>query len=171
MRNFSLIAATLSATVLIAITGCGNEEFAPVSGTVTYDGNPVPKLKVIFSPEPVNGDHSVGPYSKGVTDDSGQFTMVSRFKDAGAFVGKHRLSFEYQDISAMALGDLESDMIDARDAGDKEEFAETRKRIVEMKAKLKGRPILGGLQPIFVDVTSDGIENYQIDLKEYQKEK
>jgi len=70
MRNLSLFAVALSAACLIAITGCGGGDFAPVSGTVTYDGKPVPKLKVIFSPEPIGDNNTVGPYSKGVTDEN-----------------------------------------------------------------------------------------------------
>lgn len=170
MRKFSLIAVAISATFLIALSGCGNgENLAPVSGTVTYDGKPISKLKVIFSPEPIGDNYDVGPYSKGVTDENGQFTLATRNKDAGAFVGKHKLSFEYQDISAIALSDLRSDLNDARDAGDSEEIGETKKRIKEMKSKLKGRPILGGFQVVFVEVPSDGIEDYQLDLKELQK--
>jgi len=168
MRNFSLIAVTLSVTFLIAIAGCGTGEFAPVSGTVTYDGEPIPKLKVIFSPEPIGNNLTVGPYSKGVTDENGRFTLKTRYKEPGAFIGNHRLSFEYQDISAMALGELKSDMLDAKENGDKEEFAKTKQRIAKMKAKLKGRPILGGFQTVFVDVPSGGIDDYQIDLKEHK---
>ena len=171
MRNFSLIAVALSSTVLIAITGCGGGDFAPVTGTVTYDGEPVSNLKVIFSPEPIGDKSTIGPYSKGVTDESGQFTLVTRYKDPGAFVGKHRLSFEYKDISAMALGDLQSDMNDAKDAGDKEEFSKVKERIAKMKAKLKGRPILANFEPVIVDVPSGGIGDYQLDLKEIEKEK
>ena len=171
MRNFSLIAVALSTSFLIAITGCGNGgSLAPVSGTVTYDGEPVPKLKVIFSPEPVGDNNSVGPYSKGVTDENGRFELATRYKDPGAFIGMHRLSFEYKDISAMALGDLQSDMSDAKDAGDKEEFSKVKKRIADMKAKLKGRPILGNFQAVIVDVPSGGINDYQLDLKEFEKE-
>ena len=170
MRNFSLITVALSATFLIAITGCGNGgNLAPVSGTVTYDGKPVPKLKVVFSPEPIGDNHTVGPYSKGATDENGRFTLATRNKDAGAFIGKHKLSFEYQDISAMALSELQNDMIDAKDAGDKEGFEKTKKKIAEMKTKLKGRPILGSFQVVFVDVPSGGIEDYQLDLKELER--
>jgi len=79
------------------------------------------------------------------------------------------LSFEYQDISQIALSDLKSDMLDAKEAGDKEEFTKTKKRIAKMQAKLKGRPMLLGFQSVFVDVPSGGITDYEIDLKEHQK--
>lgn len=171
MRNFSLIAVALSAFYLIAMAGCGGGDFAPVSGSISYDGKPIAKLKVVFAPEPIGENRSVGPYSKGLTDENGQFTLVTRYKDPGAFIGKHRLSFEYEDISQIAMGDLEADLMDAKDAGDKEEFAKTRKRIADMKAKLKGRPVLGVFKPILVDVPAGGIADYKIDLKEYEKEK
>ena len=170
MRNFSLIAVALSATFLVAMTGCGNGNLAPVSGTVTYDGKPVPGLRVVFSPETIGDDYAVGPYSKGVTDENGRFTLATRHKDEGAFIGKHKLAFQYQDISALAMSDLRNDLNDAKDAGDKEEFKKTKEKIAKMKAKLKGRPVLGVFEMVMVDVPSGGIDDYQLDLKEYEKE-
>ena len=168
MRNFSLIAVALSATVLIAITGCGSE-FAPVSGTVTYDGKPVPKLRVSFSPQPIGEDYAPGPYSKGVTDENGRFSLVTRYEDTGAFIGKHKLGFEYSDISESAMADLRSSMSDAQDSGDGEKFEKAKKKIADLKKKLKGRPILGGFR-VFVDVPSGGLEDYQLDLKDFEQE-
>jgi len=167
MRNFSLIAVALSATFLIAMTGCGGGDFAPVSGTVTYDGKPVSKLRVSFSPQPIGENYAVGPYSKGVTDDSGQFTLVTRYEDTGAFIGKHKLSFEYSDISETAMADMRSTLNDAKDAGDKEGFAKTKKKLAEIKKKLKGRPVLENFQ-VFVDVPSSGLEDYKLELKDYE---
>ena len=169
MRNFSLVAVALSASVLIAMTGRGSD-FAPVSGTVTYDGKPVEKLRLVFSPEPIGEDYAPGPYSQGKTDGSGRFTLVTRYEDNGAFVGKHKLSFEYSDIGESAMADLRSNMNDAKDAGDSAEFSKTKKKIADLKKKLKGRPILGNFEVVYVDVPSGGLDDYQLDLKEYEKE-
>jgi hypothetical protein len=169
MRNFSLIGVAFFATFLIAMTGCGGE-FAPVSGTVTYDGKPVAKLRVLFSPQPIGDDFAVGPYSKGVTDENGRFSLVTRYDDAGAFIGKHKLSFEYSDIGETAMSDLRSSMNDALDNRDKEEIAKTKKKIAEIKKKLKDRPILGNFKAIVVDVPSAGLADYQLELKEYERE-
>lgn len=171
MRNFSLITAALSAIFLILATGCGNiGSLAPVSGTVTYDGEPVPKLKVIFSPEPIGDNNTVGPYSQGVTDENGRFKLATRYKDNGAFIGRHRLSLEYTDISESAMADLQSDINDAQDAGDEEGVEKAKKRIAEMEEKLKGRPLLANFQAALVDVPTGGIANYQLDLKAIEKE-
>lgn len=169
MRNFSLITAALSTTVLIAMTGCGGGDFAPVSGTVSYDGEPVSKLQLVFSPEPIGENYAVGPYSRGVTDENGRFTLESRYKDPGAFIGKHRVSFEYSDISESAMSDLRSAMNDAKDSGDGEEFTKAKKKIADMKKKLKGRPVLANFD-VVVDVPSAGLADYQLDLKEHENE-
>ncbi len=167
MRNFNLIAVALSATALISMTGCGGE-FAPVSGTVTYDGEPVSKLRLVFSPEPIGEDYAVGPYSQGVTDEAGKFSLQTRYKDPGAFIGKHRVSFQYTDISEEAMAELRSSMSDAKDAGDGAQFDEAKKKIADMKKKLKGRPVLANLD-VTVDVPSGGLPDFQLDLKDHQR--
>ena len=167
MRNFSLIAILLLAIVSITISGCGGDaSLAPVSGTITYDGKPVPKLRVGFSPEPIGDNYAVGPFSKGVTDDQGKFTLKTRYDDTGAVVGKHKLSFQYSDISETAMMDLKSAMSDAKDAGSKEGIEDAKEKIAKLKAKLKGRPVLQGYD-IVVDVPSAGLPDYKLDLKEH----
>ncbi len=168
MRNFSLIAAALSATVLIAITGCGGGDLAPVSGTVTYGGEPVAKLRMVFSPKPIGENYAVGPYSSGQTDDNGHFTLMTRYKDTGAFIGSHQLTFEYSDISETAMADLRMAINDAKDAGDGEGLKNIQKQIADMKKKLKGRPVLANFN-VTVDVPAGGLSNFQLDLKDYEK--
>ena len=165
MRNFSWIAVA----ILIAMTGCGGE-FAPVAGTVTYDGKPVDKLRVTFSPEPIGEDFAVGPYSKGVTDENGQFSLVTRYDDTGAFIGRHKLTFQYTDIGETAMSALRETLADAKDNKDSERFAEAKKKLDAIKKKLKGRPVLGNSRAVFVDVPAGGLGDYQLDLKEYDKE-
>ena len=166
MRNFKLIAIALLAIFSVTLTGCsGNGDFAPVSGTVTYDGKPVPKLKVVFSPEPVGENYAVGPYSIGKTDDQGNFTLKTRYDDVGAVIGKHKLNFEYSDIGETAMADLKADMRDAQDGGG-EQVAKVKDRIAKLKAKLKGRPILQAVG-VVVDVPSGGLDDYKLELKDY----
>ena len=168
MRNFNLIAMAILAIFSIAITGCGGDaSLAQVSGTVTYDGKPVPKLRVTFSPEPVGDNYAVGPYSKGTTDDEGHFTLKTRYEDAGAVVGKHKLGFEYSDIGESAMADLRADMNDARDSGSKEQVASVKKKMTDLKAKLKGRPVLQAYD-IIVDIPAGGLDDYKLELKEHE---
>ena len=166
MRSYNLIAMTLLAIFSVTVSGCGGSgAFAPVSGTVTYDGKPVAKLRVTFSPEPVGENYAVGPYSKGTTDDQGNFTLKTRYDDTGAVIGKHKLGFQYSDIGETAMADLIADMSDARDSG-AAEVAKVKDKIAKLKAKLKGRPLLQ-FSEIMVDVPAGGLTDYKLELKDY----
>lgn len=86
--------AMLSVLVLVAATGCGgggeSYDFAPVSGTVTLDGDPLSNATVTF--QPTGKDAKTGPGSYGKTDAQGKYTLkVTTTGDKGAVVGKHRV--------------------------------------------------------------------------------
>ena len=70
--------------------GCTREpyEVVPFSGTVTWQGKPVPDLAIFFEPE-------VGRPSNGITDESGRFTMIYTLKRNGVQKGKGKLYFDY----------------------------------------------------------------------------
>jgi len=159
MRNINPIAFTLLLVTSI---------LAPVSGTVTYNGQPVDKLRVSFSPEPVGDNFSVGPYSKGTTNAEGKFSLKTRYDDTGALPGKHKLSFQYSDISETAMSDLRTGLNDAKDSGSKEEIEKSKKKIAELKAKLKGRPLLKKCDTI-IDIPAGGHEDLKLDLSELLK--
>jgi len=73
------------AAVLIA-AGCSRgPELAPVTGTVTLNGKPLPNVQVEFWPE------TSAPRSTGMTDDQGRFTLVTDTGAAGAVVGPHKV--------------------------------------------------------------------------------
>lgn len=90
--------STLSVTGLVVtalIAGCGDSKFqyAPVSGQVLLDGNPVPNARITFMPS-ASGQHGeAGPYSNGETDEEGRFQLESVDDDptSGAVVGSHRV--------------------------------------------------------------------------------
>ena len=160
----------LSFSVLLASSlGCGNNGLAPVSGTVVYKGKPVEKLRVSFSPKPVGENHSVGPFSSGITDSEGKFSLVTRYDDRGAVIGAHSVAFEYSDIGETAMADLRADIDDARESGSKEYFEQTQKKIADLMAKLKDRPVLKPYEKV-VDVPSGGHEDLMIDLTEMDGE-
>jgi hypothetical protein len=53
-RSFGPAAALLAGMALVA--GCGSEErLYDVSGTITFDGRPIPKGLVFFDPDPSKG--------------------------------------------------------------------------------------------------------------------
>jgi hypothetical protein len=78
---------------LVCLAGCGpSEDFklAPVSGTVTLDGQPLVGAGVTFQPEG-GGAGNPGPGSAAITDASGKYELqtAEAKRRAGAVVGKH----------------------------------------------------------------------------------
>lgn len=167
-NNITSFAFALLAIFSIAISGCGSSEFAPVSGTITNEGKPVGKLRVSFSPEPVGDNFSPGPYSSGTTDADGKFTLLTRHKDPGAFIGAHKLTFQYSDIGETEMSDLRMLLEEAKEFGDKEGFEDAKKKMAKITAKLKGRPVLRGVEAI-IDVPTGGHEDLKLELSEIMK--
>ncbi|MFH1918977.1 MAG: carboxypeptidase-like regulatory domain-containing protein [Planctomycetota bacterium] len=74
--------------VLVGVVGCGKPGTAPtvkVSGTVTYNGEPVQGASVAFIPEN-------GRPASGTTDASGKFTLSTFESGDGAVLGKHTVT-------------------------------------------------------------------------------
>lgn len=71
LRRNSYVCCVL---LLVMITGCdhGPSFVSEVTGTVTIDGKPYPKVKVTFVPQ-INIEGNFIP--TGVTDDAGKFTL------------------------------------------------------------------------------------------------
>ena len=88
------IAAVCSCLLLF---GCGGRsyEVAPVSGRVTIHEKPAGGVHVSFQPVAKDKDHiSPGPGSYGVTDESGNYTLVTvEPTEPGAVVGTHQVRF------------------------------------------------------------------------------
>jgi hypothetical protein len=74
----------------VAALGCGRE-FAPVSGKVTLNGQPVAGATVVFQPIAREGSIDAGPGSVGTTNDKGEYTLTADTGQKGAVVGKHRV--------------------------------------------------------------------------------
>jgi len=62
--------------------GCGDSTISTVTGTVTYNGKPVPKASVTFYPKE-------GRPSSGVTDESGKYELNYTADKKGALIGQH----------------------------------------------------------------------------------
>jgi hypothetical protein len=76
--------------VLTYVSGCKPRlpyEIVPFSGTVTYQGKPVPNTEIIFAPE-------VGRPSNGRTDANGRFTMIYTVQYDGVQKGKGKFFFQ-----------------------------------------------------------------------------
>lgn len=148
---FPLVAA------IVLVSGCSSSDLAPVSGTVTYEGEPVGKLSICFSPEPVGDNFAVGPYSKATTDSDGKFALKTRNDEDGAFIGKHKITLKYTDISESDISDLH--YLNATNK------AKAKKLQAKIEKKLAGRPFLTGTQEIF-DIPAGGHEDLKIELSE-----
>ena|SRR5579883_2884280 len=75
-----------------ALSGCQREPefvFAPVTGTVTKNGAPLPGVRVIFYPD-ADAD-TRGPRSLAVTDAAGHYQLRTDTGVDGAAVGNHRV--------------------------------------------------------------------------------
>jgi hypothetical protein len=77
--------------LLILAPGCGGTRYAPVSGKVTLNGEPLANATVSFQPIAPEKSLDAGPGSQGKTDANGMFTLTVRPDLKGAVVGKHRV--------------------------------------------------------------------------------
>ncbi|MCA9015337.1 MAG: carboxypeptidase regulatory-like domain-containing protein [Planctomycetaceae bacterium] len=84
-------------SLLILSAGCGgsinadysNLDLVDVSGTVTLDGQPLSGATVVFEA----GD---GTYSSGVTDDSGNFTLMFNTEKSGCLTGDKIVRIQFK---------------------------------------------------------------------------
>ena len=77
----------MPALLIASLTGCGKTgpQLAPVSGTVTFNGKPLARARVVFYPS--DGRRT----AIGMTDDKGQFSLGTYAIDDGALVGQHEV--------------------------------------------------------------------------------
>ncbi|MFI4851234.1 MAG: carboxypeptidase regulatory-like domain-containing protein [Gimesia chilikensis] len=77
----------LSCITILILSGCGQQagpDLATVTGTVTFDGKPVPNARVEFSP-------SEGRPSVGTTNAEGVYDLQFSIEKPGAMVGAHNV--------------------------------------------------------------------------------
>lgn len=104
-RLFKLrtICSTATLTILTAVamgmTGCaGGGNVAPVTGTVTMDGEPLANATVTFMPQDEGGS------SYGLTDTAGAYTLTYGREQEGAEIGEHKVM-----ITTETSGDPDAD--------------------------------------------------------------
>lgn len=83
--------------LLLGGVGCGDQRYVPVSGTVTYNGKPLPKVQVMFQPLASGGVDAGGVGSFALTDDNGKFSLQAATSSptGGALVGKHQVRIAF----------------------------------------------------------------------------
>jgi hypothetical protein len=79
-------ATTISLATLLVLAGCsdGRLKTAPVKGTVTYNGKPVPQGSIMFQPEQ-------GPVAT-ANIKNGSYSLKTYRNDDGAILGKHKVT-------------------------------------------------------------------------------
>jgi hypothetical protein len=79
----------------LLLTGCGDSNIVPISGTLTYKGKPVASAVVHFVPDQ-------GRASLGETDAQGKFTLIYDPQNKGAVRGKHKVFVQYNSAEALS---------------------------------------------------------------------
>lgn len=98
--------APVIVTVGLALAGCGGAGYdeAPVSGVITYNGEPLSGVHITF--QPIAQDASgFAPGSFARSDEQGRFEMRTVHPDApGAIPGVHRVQVGYEDPATQPPG-------------------------------------------------------------------
>ena len=92
MLRLYLPPLVLAGFALAAFTGCGDANYAPVVGTVSLDGQPLPRGMVQFVPV---GEH---PTSTAEIAADGKYRLQSAEGKDGAFVGKHKVRIDAREL-------------------------------------------------------------------------
>ncbi len=109
----SRLQAAAVAVVLATLAGCGSGgNYVPVSGVVTYNGEPLKGVQVMFQPMATTGMDTGGVGSFAMTDDNGRYTLEASTPSPtkGALVGKHRVRIAFPPKAGEAP-DNESDVV------------------------------------------------------------
>ncbi len=82
-----------AAALAMLVAGCGkSSDLAPVTGIVTYRGEPVTEGRVAFYPEK-------GRPAIGVIQADGSYTLTTFEENDGALIGEHRVTIKATRIS------------------------------------------------------------------------
>ena len=97
--------AAVAALALVA-AGCGGgRKIVPVSGVVTFNGQPAKNVVVTFQPLGEKVEDNPGRGSSAYTDENGRFTLVYDGEKPGALTGKHRVRITPQWVANKGVGE------------------------------------------------------------------
>lgn len=138
-RTTACIAVLFVASVSLSLVGCGGSDntIVAVGGIVTLNGNPVSGIEVTFEPLPIKDVMDVGPFSTGVTDADGQYTLETRYGDPGAVVGAHRVYFETVGFDPESADEARSDLQEAKQSGDQDAVEKAQAALKSSKSGTK----------------------------------
>jgi hypothetical protein len=112
--------------LLLLLAGCGGSDVVPVTGTLSYKGQPVKNAYVDFVP--ANGRPSWGE-----TDEQGRFKLNYERGRDGALVGKHKVWVRKKMTTA---AEKEAEMMGKR-APESREMAEFFDKYGPQKSKIE----------------------------------
>ena len=161
MSNFSNLTIALFGLAILSISGCGDSSIAPVSGKVTVNGKPVAGIRLVFSPK-LRSEGDPGPWSSGLTNTEGEFTLKTRYENVGAVIGEHTVAFVYDDIGN--IDTFKELFREARQEGDKAAMAAAKKDIEDFQARQKTRPKSSGDYTEDFEVPPGGTNQANFDL-------
>ena len=114
MKKPSRPVVVIFAVALLTVMGC-DDGYPNVSGMITVDEQPIANVRVVFSPQTVGDNHTPGPWSMGVTDESGRYTLRTRRDESGAVAGPHKVGFEWSDVDFDQMSNLKAERLTAQD--------------------------------------------------------
>ena len=169
-NHYLLIGILAVAPFLLVACNKKVEPIAPVSGKITYKGAPVPDLIVTFKRQMENEDYTVRFWSVGVTNEQGEYTLLTQSKENGAMVGKHDVSFLYRGGGEDEMETLQDALSAAKQAladgsGTDAEVAVAEQAIAELEKKLQARPPIADNYRIEFEVPKEGSNQANFDLK------
>jgi len=92
MRSLRLAAVLAAGSLMGAAAGCGGGiKYVPVSGVVTYNGQPYANAFVSFQPVGGKDRENPGKGSMGLTDENGRFKLAVDPDTPGALPGTHAI--------------------------------------------------------------------------------
>ncbi len=92
-----LIAGAVATALVVSVLGCGDDSGLgkryPVSGTVTYKGQPVEKGRISFAPaKNTEGRAAAGDIQ------NGSYSLTTAITNDGALPGSYKVSFIAKDV-------------------------------------------------------------------------
>lgn len=164
MDKFTNLAVVFFAISLVTFVGCGDSSIAPVSGKVTWGGEPVEGIRLVFSPILVEGQADAGPWSSGLTNAAGEYSLETRHKDVGAAVGQHTVSFVYD--GATHIDTYNELLREAKQEKDQAAIDAAKKKIAQYKEVQKTRPKISDDYTEKFEVPSGGTTEANFELPE-----
>ena len=143
--------------------GCGSKpSLEAVSGTVTYAGNPLANVEVIYSPKATGSNGNPGPPSFGVTDEFGRYTLRLENGREGVIAGTHIVRFQYRD-SFFDEMERSKGKLDAGDLSESE-TAQLVSQIKRLQQEMANRPTVLETTEFEFEVANGGTQDADFEI-------